>query len=200
MKILRVINSLTIAGAERSVVGNVPYHIKNGFKVDILVLNGLKTFFLDEVIKEKINLIILGKNNNIYNPVLIFKICKIINKYDVIHVSLFPSLYWVAIAKFITRSKTKLVYTEHSTNNARRGKYIFKWIDSFIYKQYDKLVAITPETKKNLIEHLIYKPDIVTIYNGVDLEKIKHEMNVNSNYLYHNKLIGKKKYSSDSKF
>ena len=30
MRILRVINSLEMGGAERSIAGNVPIHIKNG--------------------------------------------------------------------------------------------------------------------------------------------------------------------------
>lgn len=44
MKILRVINSLDIGGAERSIVDNVSKHIQNGFEMDVLVLDGKATF------------------------------------------------------------------------------------------------------------------------------------------------------------
>ena len=47
MRILRVINSLNIGGAERSIVGNVPLHIQNGIDMEVLLLNGEKTFFFE---------------------------------------------------------------------------------------------------------------------------------------------------------
>ncbi|WBX70728.1 glycosyltransferase [Tenacibaculum retecalamus] len=175
MKILRVINSLYIGGAERSVAGNVPYHIKNGFAVDVLLLNGAKTFFLEELINNNVNIKKLGEGNNIYNPFITLKICKLLRRYDVVHVSLFPALYWVGIAKIITRSKTKLIYTEHSTYNKRRDNFLLKITDRIIYKQYDEIVAITPETKKNLLDHLKGKHSVCVIYNGVDISKVKKE-------------------------
>lgn len=174
MKILRVINSLNIGGAERSVVGNVPLHIQNGIDMEVLLLTGKRTFFLEELEKQHIKIHVLGKNNNVYNPFLIFKIIKYINKYDLIHVSLFPALYWVAIAKIVTRSKTKLIFTEHNTHNKRMNRPFFKWVDRFIYKQYNQIVAISPEANFNLSNHLSGKYAISTIYNGVDISKIKN--------------------------
>lgn len=174
MKILRVINSLNIGGAERSVVGNVPLHIQNGIDMEVLLLTGKRTFFLEELEKKNIKIHVLGKNNNVYNPLLIFKISKYINNYDLIHVSLFPALYWVALAKIVTRSKTKLVFTEHSTHNKRMNSPFFRWVDRFIYKQYNHIVSITPEANFNLTKHLNGKYAIATIYNGVDISKIKN--------------------------
>ncbi|SFI09449.1 glycosyltransferase [Halpernia frigidisoli] len=172
MKILRVINSLNIGGAERSVLGNVPVHIQNGFDVEVLLLNGTKTYFYKELSEKKVEIICLGENNNIYNPLLIFKICKLIKNYDVLHVSLFPALYWVAFAKFFTRAKTKLIFTEHNTHNKRMGNLFFKVLEKFIYNQYDRIIAISPETEKNLKDHLGNKIPVKTIYNGVDVDKI----------------------------
>ena len=43
-----------------------------------------------------------------------------IKKFDVLHVHLFPALYWVAFAKLLSLSKKPLVYTEHNTFNKRR--------------------------------------------------------------------------------
>lgn len=190
MKILRVINSLHIGGAERSVVGNVPYHLKNGFDIDVLLLNGTKTFFLEELKNSGVKIKTLGKNN-IYNPLLIFKIAKFINHYDVVHVSLFPSLYWVAFAKIITRSKTKLIYTEHSTFNKRRNKIIYKIIDKFIYKRYNKIIAISPEAKTNLIKHIGKNHNVSVIYNGVDIDRVKREMKTEMFFEYKNEWKGK---------
>lgn len=175
MKVLRVINSLHIGGAERSIVGNVPVHIKNGYEMDVLLLNGENTFFLRELEKEKVKIITLGRSKKITNLLFIFKIAKIINEYDIVHAHLFPSLYWVALAKVFKRSKTKLVFTEHNTHNKRRNLILFKYIERYIYKQYEEIIAITPEAKKNLEQHLNRYQNIVTIYNGVDLNKIASE-------------------------
>lgn len=182
MKILRVINSLNIGGAERSVVGNVPIHIQNGFDIDVLLLNGNRTHFYNDLFANKISIISLGENNNIYNPLMIFKIGKLINKYDILHVSLFPALYWVAFAKILTRSKTKLIFTEHSTSNGRRGNIFFKLCDKFVYNQYDQTVAISPEANKNLSEHLNRKIKMTTIYNGVDVMKVYKESRETSDF------------------
>lgn len=183
MKILRVINSLNIGGAERSIVGNVPLHNKNGYKTDVLLLNGTDTFFLKELKEQGVNIIALGKSKFLFNPVFIFKIGSIINNYDIVHAHLFPSLYLVAFAKIYKNSKTKLVFTEHSTLNKRRNKLIFKWIERFIYRQFDTIIAITPEANKNLSKHLNIENKIITIYNGVDLEKIRSEKQKNNVFI-----------------
>lgn len=177
MKILRVINSLNIGGAERSIVGNLPLHIKNGYDMDVLLLNGENTFFKEELRKQNINVISLGKSKFLFNPLFLFKIIRLIDNYNIVHVHLFPSLYWVALAKYFKNSKTKLVFTEHNTLNKRRGSVIFKWMDRFIYKFYDRIIAITPEANANLKLHLKYDINITTIYNGVDIEKIKDGQN-----------------------
>lgn len=182
MKILRVINSLNIGGAERSVVTNIPIHIRNGFNIDVLLLNGNKTHFYNDLAKQKINIISCGENNNIYNPAMIFKIGKIISNYDIVHVSLFPALYWVALAKILTRSQAKLIFTEHSTSNRRMQNSHFAIFDKLIYKQYNHIVAISPETHKNLSDHLKNNDTISTIYNGVDINRVHTESQISSKF------------------
>jgi len=177
MKVLRVINSLNIGGAERSIVGNVPLHIQNGIDIEVLLLNGKETFFFKELEKNNVKIHFLGKNNNVYNPILIFKFFKYIKKYDIKHVSLFPELYWIALAKLIFRSKTKLIFTEHNTHNKRMKSFLFRWIDKILYKQYHHIVAISPEANFNLSKHLGQQYPISTIYNGVDISKIKQGNN-----------------------
>ena len=75
MKILRIINSLQVGGAERSIVTNVPLH-KNRIEMDILLLNGADSIFLDKLKNKNVRIFSLGKKNNIYNPFLIFKLRK----------------------------------------------------------------------------------------------------------------------------
>lgn len=177
MKVLRVINSLNIGGAERSIAGNVPLHVQNGVDIEVLLLNGNETFFLKELEKHNVKVHFLGKNNSVYNPILIFKLFRYINKYDIIHVSLFPALYWLALAKILFSSKSKLIFTEHNTHNKRMNNFLFRMIDKILYKQYQSIVAISPEVNFNLSKHLGHKYPIITIYNGVDISKIKQAHN-----------------------
>lgn len=172
MKVLRVINTLNIGGAERSIIGNVPLHISHNIETDVLLLNGRNTFFIDELKKKNVKIFSLAKHEGVlrlYNPFHVFKIMKYIDKYDIVHAHLFPALYWVAIAKILKRSKTKLVLTEHQTYNRRR-KYgwFFRKIDGYLYKQFETIIAISPECKSNLEEHIGKSDKIKMIYNGID--------------------------------
>lgn len=176
MRILQVINSLATGGAEKLLIESIPLYHKRGIQVDVLLLNGNNQPFLDKLKSLNCCKIISIGNSSVYNPFLILKIIPFLKKYDIIHVHLFPSLYWVAIAKMISFSKVKLIYTEHSTSNRRRDSAIFSIFDKIAYSQYYKIVAITQEVQSNLKKHL--KNDAITtfqlIQNGVNLEEIKN--------------------------
>lgn len=168
MKILRVINNLNTGGAERSLETNVPIHISNGYEMDVLVLDGTASPFMKSLKEKNVRVFSTGISS-LYNPLQIIKIARFIKKYDVVHVHLFPALYWVAIAKIVFRTKCHLVFTEHSTENRRRKNLIFRLFDRFIYKRYDCIIAISDAAHKNLSLHLGDDSRIITIANGVDL-------------------------------
>lgn len=176
VKVLRVINSLGMGGAERSIAVNVPRHIKRGWNMDVLVLDGQDTFFLNELKKDHVKIYYIGLNNNIYNPFISFKLIKYIKKYDIIHVHLFPSFYWVALAKIISFSKIKLVFTEHSTTNRRmlKSNYFIRMIDKIIYSKYDKIIAISEGTKATLSKYLNLDNKIKVIPNGIDINQLRN--------------------------
>ncbi len=69
---------------------------------------------------------------------------------DIIHVHLFPSLLYVAIATRLVGWKGQLVCTEHSTSNGRRSHPLGKLIDSFIYPAYDRIYSISQGTQNTL--------------------------------------------------
>src|SRR5690554_5836630 len=107
MKILQIINSLSTGGAEKLIIDSVPLYQKQGLTVDVLLLNNTETQFkshLKETSKGKIDGLTIG---SIYNPFLIFKIIPYLKKYDIIHLHLFPTLYWVVLAKLISFSNVK---------------------------------------------------------------------------------------------
>ena len=179
MKALQLINSLTAGGAEKLLVNSVIEYHKKGIDVNILLINGGSSPFL-QLLRPypEIKVFNLGKNNNIYNPKYILKLRKFFKNYDVVHVHLFPSLYWASIANFIDgifgKKKYKLVYTEHNTTNRRREKKIFKLFDRIIYNRFDAIVSISDAVDSSLKQHLGKKLEnkIIQIYNGIDLKEI----------------------------
>jgi glycosyltransferase involved in cell wall biosynthesis len=184
MKILQIITSLYTGGAEKLLVDSIPLYRKMGIDMDLLVLNGDETPFFHSLKKSGVKIHYLTKGNikKIYNPLLVFRIIPYLKKYDMIHVHLFPTLYWVALAKLLILSKIKLIFTEHNTNNTRiLKKGIWKKVDKFIYRQYDKIVSITAEVQKVITDHLSdFSEKFCVINNGIILsdwycEKIKNK-------------------------
>ena len=172
MKVLQIITSLNTGGAEKLIIDTVPLYQQKGIKMDVLSLKKNKTPFWNQLEKNSIGKIIGLTTGSVYNPLLVFKIIPYLKKYDLIHAHLFPVLYWVVLAKWISFSKTKIVYTEHNTNNKRREKKLFQKIDRIIYSGLHQIITISLEVDNKLKEHLKGKEkDIELIHNGVDIQK-----------------------------
>ncbi|AZI19818.1 glycosyltransferase [Chryseobacterium taklimakanense] len=172
MKVLQVINSLAIGGAEKLIRETVPLLVKKGFKVDVVLLNGVKTHLYHELNNlDCCKIHTLGKS--VYNPLNILKILPLINKYDLVHVHLFPAQYFVVIAKIISFSKVKLIFTEHNTTNKRLQNKHFRSVDKIVYKFYKRILCITCEVRESLIEKLeIPESKLQVVENGVNLNFI----------------------------
>ena len=171
MSVLHIINSLNFGGAEKLLFDTIPKLKDKGLEVDLMILYGEKTFFFKELEKRcNIKIIKPKKLISVYHISHFFLIKKYIKNYDTVHVHLFPCLYWVAIASIFTKKPPKLLFTEHNTNNRRRNNILFKYLDRFIYKKYDKVIAISDGVKQNLKDHLGQeKNNIIQINNGVDI-------------------------------
>lgn len=167
MRILHVINSFEIGGAQRLLSDLLPILAKAA-DVELLVIRPLvANGLLKKLIKSNIKVMSLDELN-LYNPKIFFKLRKITKKYNIIHAHLFPSLYWVAFAK---TGGVKLVYTEHNTSNKRRNKFFFKFLERIVYSRYSLIISISRKVQDNLQQWLCKKNDahFVVINNGVDL-------------------------------
>lgn len=171
MKILHIINSfmrgggaetlvLTLATALSRIEGNTVHVLslkdpEDKEFVQFLEEQGGKCFALSENLKSFKNVQLLAnfiKRGN----------------YDIVNVHLFPSLYVAALAKILKGVNTRLVYTEHSTTNRRRGRLMFRIIDKRVYHVYDCIITISKEVELALKKHV---PDArtVTINNGINI-------------------------------
>ncbi|GIJ93926.1 glycosyltransferase [Capnocytophaga stomatis] len=182
MKVLHAITTLSMGGAEKLIAESISIYQKKGINTDVLILKKGKNSLLENF-KTKGNAFFLSKGS-VYNPFLILKIVPFLKKYDIIHIHLFPTLYWFVIAKILAFSKTKLIFTEHSTSNRRRNIYIFKFIDRIIYSFLEHIICISDATKENLVKHLNHKKNnISVIYNGINLERFS-KINKENNYSF----------------
>lgn len=172
MKVLQVINSLDTGGAEKLLLETIPLYNKKGIEVDLLLLNGKTTPFLETL--KAINCCkIYAIGTSAYNPFHVFRMIPFLRKYDIAHVHLFPSQYWIVLAKMLSFSKIKIVVTEHSTTNPRIANYFLSILDRFIYKFYDKIVCITNDVYQIIVKHLNEpKSKCLVIENGVELQNI----------------------------
>ncbi|SDM17586.1 glycosyltransferase [Pedobacter antarcticus] len=171
LKILHVINNLGIGGAEKLLVDTLPKYRAQNVDVDVLLLNGDQTPFKTQLEKCFTGKVIVLGSKSVYHPYPIFQLMKYLRQYDILHVHLFPAMYFVSLAKWLSFSKTKLIFTEHSTSNRRVQSPIFRIIDRFIYKRYNLITAITPQVKEMLVKEVRLKNEIRVISNGIDPEK-----------------------------
>lgn len=171
MKVLHVINSLEIGGAQRLLSDLIPLQIKQGLEVSILVGEEKESKFSENIWNSGCTLIKLSSDT--YKSLRTIRLIRrILKDFDVIHVHLFPSLYLVALASL--GLKKKLIYTEHSTSNRRRTKVFLRPIEQLVYKQYYKIVSISQQTQ-DALQNWIKSNDqrFVVINNGVDVNKFK---------------------------
>lgn len=171
MKILHVITSLTTGGAEHLMVDLLPRLRDLGNEVELLIFDGTRTAFYEELEQKGIKIHSLGIGGNVYHPRNIFKLRKFVSKYDIIHTHNTACQLFAPIAKMLKCSKAKLVTTEHNATNRRRGKWYLKPIDKWMYARYDHIICIADQTYSNLVDHIGLKSNISTIYNGVDVNK-----------------------------
>lgn len=173
MRILQVINSLNTGGAEKLLLETIPLFIEKGIEMDLLVLNGTDYPFMKQLKQLNCCKIYSLGFKSVYNPINIFKVIPYLTKYDLVHVHLFPAQYWVVIAKIISFSKVKLIFTEHSTSNRRMQNKILAYFDKQLYSYYEKIICITNEVKHAMEIYLCdSKAVFVVIENGVNLKKI----------------------------
>lgn len=209
MKILHVITSLATGGAEHLMVDLLPRlkkaetlsplplygegchpdgsltsnrsSLTSEMDVELLVFDGARTPFYEELERRGVKIHSFGENSNVYNPLFVFKLIPFMRQFDVVHTHNTACQMFVAMANLIVG--TRIVTTEHNTSNRRRGKWYWKLIDKWMYRQYSDIICISDQTDVNLREHLGNDEEICrkikTIYNGVNVKSFVEALPLN---------------------
>ena len=179
MRILQVITSLDIGGAETLVVNLIPRLQALGNTVDLCVFDGKETPLTQRLRKESPQTKIYALGHGVYNPLYIIKLAKIMKNYDIVHTHNSSPQLFVAIASLFRQ--TNLVSTEHNTSNRKRNWKWYRPIESWMYGRYDHVICISKIAEEKLREYMggewlvnssnKYK-SITTINNGIDVNAI----------------------------
>lgn len=178
MKILHIITSLAIGGAEKLMVDLLPRIQQRGYSVDLFVLDGHETPFMQELRKANINVIISAIGESVYSPRHILRLRRIIGNYDIVHSHNYSPQLFTAIASI--GKSVVLCTTEHNTSNRRRSLSWFRPIDKWMYRRYHKIICISDQAEENLRKHLKSTSSAIhTINNGVDIRKYSEALPAN---------------------
>ena len=181
MRILQVITSLSMGGAETLVVNLIPRLQALGNTVDLCIFNGKETPLTHRLKKESPQTKIFALGRGVYNPLYIFKLVKIMRNYDIVHTHNSSPQLFVAIANLFCSQK--LVSTEHTTSNRKRDWKWYAPIESWMYGQYYHVICISQIAEDKLREYMggvwldktnPHYNQISTINNGVDVKAISN--------------------------
>jgi len=173
MKLLHVITSLRTGGAEKLMVDLLPRLRDMGNEVELLVFDGTRTAFFDQLESAGIKVNFLQVGCSVYNPLNILRLRKFLKRFDVVHTHNTACQIFAALANL--GIGTRLVTTEHNTSNRRRGNAVFRLLDRWMYRRYKKVVCISQKAEDNLREWLGGEwGSILTINNGIDVKKIEN--------------------------
>lgn len=160
-----------MGGAEKLITEMVPRLKQLGNDVDVLVFNGKETPFMQRLKEDGVKIIKLGKSSrHPYSLLNLIQLIPLLQKYDIVHSHTTPAQIFTMLGKLLSFSNVKIVTTEHSTNNHRRGKWLYKWFDLFMYNYYNRIICIADISKKNLLKQIGKNDKVTVIENGVDIE------------------------------
>ncbi|MCD8283915.1 MAG: glycosyltransferase [Opitutae bacterium] len=173
MKILHVITSLRVGGAEKLMVDILPRMRAAGHDVELLCIYGEKTPFSESLEAAGITVHSLGMWGNMYHPLYLWRMFRFLNKnrYDVIHTHNYAAQLYCAICKFF--GSVMLCTTEHTTSNRRRAWKWYAAIDRLMYSRYSRIICVSEKAEANLRNRIKDTSSrISTIPNGIDVGKI----------------------------
>ncbi|EKQ56945.1 MULTISPECIES: glycosyltransferase [unclassified Clostridium] len=167
MKVIHLIMSFDTGGAEKLLID-----ILNNCHIDqqgLCIVNNLyNTKLLNEVNAKNIEIKLINRPESSKNIIYIIELLRYMRKEnpEIIHCHNKASFKLaIYIKKFI--KKLDIIYTIHDTNIVNVDKKLVIDINKFC----KKVICISKPVEDECIENLIDKSKIITVNNGIDIEK-----------------------------
>jgi glycosyltransferase involved in cell wall biosynthesis len=170
MKILEVINSLELAGAERQVHDLCLEFQRQGADVEVYLLKATGSPLEGALREAGIRLFASGLAQ-LRSPLQAARLAGHLrrHRYDAVHVHLFPAQFWAAVAR--ATSDACFVTTEHSHTTRRRCRF-GRPFDSWLYGRYDAVCCVSGSASESFRAWLPeYRERTLTVPNGIDLRR-----------------------------
>lgn len=175
MRILHVITSLRIGGAERMVAELLPRLRDRGHHVEALLFDGTRTPLYDRLEREGIAIRALGRGAwQMWNPLHLLPLRRFIRRgrFDIVHTHNTSCQLLAAMAA--GRTGANLVTTEHNVFNRRRNWPWYEGVDRWMYGRYRYAICVGADVRRSLAARLAgggVQPAIAVVPNGVDLKR-----------------------------
>jgi glycosyltransferase involved in cell wall biosynthesis len=169
MRVLQVIDSLGLGGAEVLVRNMAPRFLSRGIECDVVVL--VRTSSSLEISLQTSGVVLHSTGiAKLYSPGQIVPLANLMRRYDIVHAHLFPAQLWTVLAAARLKSRISVVTTEHNTWNGRR-RWWLQPFDAWLYPHYQRIACNSNATAEELIR---WCPGIAAkisvIPNGIPLE------------------------------
>ena len=169
MRVLQVIDSLRLGGAEVLVRDLTPRLLARGVGCEVAVLFQSSSPLEASLKAAGVSLHSTGVAD-LYSPRQVRPLAKLMQSYDIVHVHLFPAQLWAVLGMWGVKTRTILVTTEHNTWNARR-RWWLRPFDAWMYPHYDRIACNSEATAQELISWCPRTAQkIQVIPNGIPLE------------------------------
>jgi glycosyltransferase involved in cell wall biosynthesis len=154
MRIIQVIDTLNIGGAEKMCIQLANLLYEKGHAVSILYFYKTKINLLDQVHKD-IPIHFIAIKENWYNPLYFYKILRLIQQFDIAHVHMRSSLRIIYLATFFGKLFKKVVFHDHTGGSEQfeqssRGVFIPQAMRAFNYVAVYNELAQKSISKFNL--------------------------------------------------
>ncbi|MFE4071971.1 glycosyltransferase [Peribacillus sp. YIM B13540] len=170
MIVAHIVSHLNTGGAEKLVAEMSNIMSRKGITIKVITLFKGRGVPFEILETKNIELIELNYDSK-YNPMIAMDLYKHTKDCDIVH----THTYYAQLYASLFIAKKKLITTEHSTHNNRRGKSILQFFDYLMYARYSKIICISTATKESLNQWIRKtKRKSLIIHNGVDIDKYFH--------------------------
>ena len=172
MKILHVISSLRLGGAEKLLSDLLPRQKKAGHEVAVYTFLCQRTPIMASLEHAGVPIIYANRHEGVYSPTHIIRLRRLMSEYDIVHTHTFSPQLFSAIAHW-GLSYPMLITTEHNTFNRRRNIKGFLLMDRWMYKQYARVICISQAVKQQLNRYISETSSCsCVVHNGIDVAKL----------------------------
>jgi glycosyltransferase involved in cell wall biosynthesis len=170
IRVLHVIDSLDLGGAQTVLVNLARFHDRTKYEVSVAAMHGRGMFF-DALVAEKVEVISLSSAK--FPPAYLWSLPALLCRanYDILHAHLFGA-NWIAKPLAALCGVSVRVNHDHCNDRARSGWRLS--VDRVMNRLSSHVIAVSASTRNDLLGRGRLTEDFVTlIANGVDTERFR---------------------------